>query len=153
MGISYQDALVVMTNIDNFDVERCLVDGGSSVDILSFDAFSKMGYIKEDLRPISYPLYEFSGYLVVPMGKISLNVVLGQQGSRRSHKIEFIIVDMLIAYNTILGRPILAAFEAVASVYHICMKFPARGQVGVVQGIQLTSRKFFVDTIKRKQPQ
>ena len=60
-----------------------------------------MRYIKKDLRVVSHPLYGFSGHAVMPMGKISLGMTIGHQGSRRSHKIEFVVVDMLISYNVI----------------------------------------------------
>ena len=44
-GIEYphHDALVVSAQISNFQVEKCLVDNGSAVDILSKSVFQRMG--------------------------------------------------------------------------------------------------------------
>ncbi|KAL0288468.1 UNVERIFIED_CONTAM: Transposon Ty3-G Gag-Pol polyprotein [Sesamum radiatum] len=49
------------------------------------------------------------------------------------------VVDIPSAYNVILGRLTLNAFQAVISTYHMKIKFPAPGGVGKVQGNPLQS--------------
>lgn len=39
---SHHDPMVVTLNIDDYDVHRALIDSGSSVDVLFYDALLKM---------------------------------------------------------------------------------------------------------------
>ncbi|KAL0458687.1 UNVERIFIED_CONTAM: hypothetical protein Slati_0495900 [Sesamum latifolium] len=59
--------------------------------------------------------------------------------------LKFLVVDVPSAYNVILGRPTLTAFQAVISIYHMKIKFPTPGGVGEVQGDHLQSRKCYVE--------
>ena len=72
------DALVIKTMIANNNVHRILVDNKSSVDILYFQAFERMGLKVSDLKPSPNPVYSFTGDLVVPLGVISLTMTLGE---------------------------------------------------------------------------
>ena len=56
----HNDALVIMLNLNNFEIERILVDQGSSTDILYFKAFKKMGLTESDLKEVRFPLIGFS---------------------------------------------------------------------------------------------
>ena len=52
--------------IANNNVLRILVDNRSSVDILYFQAFERMGLKVSDLKPSPNPVYGFTGDSVVP---------------------------------------------------------------------------------------
>ena len=54
------DALVVKAMMANKNVYRILVDNGSSVDILYYQAFKRMGLKDSDLRPSPNPVYSFT---------------------------------------------------------------------------------------------
>ncbi|KAK3038702.1 hypothetical protein RJ639_028309 [Escallonia herrerae] len=62
-GISLpnDDALVITLRIDAFQVKRILVNTGSSAVIIFEDPFNQMGIFDDRLKPISYPLYGFTG--------------------------------------------------------------------------------------------
>ena len=64
--------------IANNNVHRILVVNGSSVDILYFQAFERMGLKVSDLKPSPNPVYDFMGDSVVPLGVISLPMTLGE---------------------------------------------------------------------------
>ena len=66
------DALVIKAIIANNNVHRMLINNGSSVDILYFQAFERMGLKVSDLKPSPNPVYGFTGDSVVPLGIISL---------------------------------------------------------------------------------
>ncbi|XP_022877106.1 uncharacterized protein LOC111395364 [Olea europaea var. sylvestris] len=57
-GISYphDDALVVSAVVANFEVKRILVDNGSAANILSQEAFAKMGISPKQLKAVKTPL-------------------------------------------------------------------------------------------------
>ncbi|KAL0358112.1 UNVERIFIED_CONTAM: hypothetical protein Scaly_1496900 [Sesamum calycinum] len=52
---------------------------------------------------------------------------------RKICMLKFLVEDVSFAYNAILGRPTLNAFQVVISTYHMNIKFPAPGGVGEVQ--------------------
>ena len=54
------DALVVKAMMANNNMYRILVDNGSSVDILYYQAFQRMGLKDSDLRPSPNPIYRFT---------------------------------------------------------------------------------------------
>ena len=57
----HYDALVIKAMIANNNVHRILVDNRSSVDILYFQAFKRMGLKVSDLKPSPNPNYGFPG--------------------------------------------------------------------------------------------
>ena len=70
------DALVIKAMIANNNVHRMLVDNGSSIDILYFQAFKRMGLKVSDLKPSPNLVYGFTGDSVVPLRVISLIMTL-----------------------------------------------------------------------------
>ena len=60
------DALVITTMMTNNNIHRILVDNGSSVDILYYQTFQKMGLKNSDLKPSPNPIYGFTGNSVTP---------------------------------------------------------------------------------------
>ncbi|XP_058092504.1 uncharacterized protein LOC131238943 [Magnolia sinica] len=64
----YNNALVVTLTIANWKVFQILVDTGSSADVLSLQAFDKMGIRQNSIRSVKTPLMGFSGGKVMPDG-------------------------------------------------------------------------------------
>ena len=109
--------------IANNNVHRILVDNGSSVDILYFQAFERMGLKVSDLKPSPNPVYDFMGDSVVPLGVISLSMILGEYPRQSCVMADFLVINQPSAFNTILGRPSLRELRAVTSIHHLLMKF------------------------------
>ncbi|GMN65609.1 hypothetical protein TIFTF001_034668 [Ficus carica] len=63
--------------------------------------------------------------------------------------VEFIVVDRPSVYNVILGRPTLNAIKEVVSTYHLAMKFPTEGGVGVFRGNQEGARKCYMEAVNK----
>ncbi|KAK3028730.1 hypothetical protein RJ639_037753 [Escallonia herrerae] len=61
ISLPHDDALVITLRIDVFQVKRILVDTESSADIIFEDAFNQMGISDDRVKPISSPLYGFTG--------------------------------------------------------------------------------------------
>ena len=72
------DALVIKAMIVNNNVHRILVCNRSSMDILYFQAFKRIGLKVSDLKPSLNSVYSFTGDSVVPLGVISLPMTLGE---------------------------------------------------------------------------
>ncbi|KZT76723.1 hypothetical protein F511_46252 [Dorcoceras hygrometricum] len=63
--------------------------------------------------------------------------------------IKFLVVNSSSAYNVILGRPSLNAFQAVASTYHMKLKFPTPSGAGEAIGDSRLARECHAITLRR----
>jgi hypothetical protein len=70
----YTDAMVVIVNIDKWDVTKILIDNGIQDEILFLAAFDKMGFDRKQLREPSKPLYDFGEKIIEPVVAITLLV-------------------------------------------------------------------------------
>ena len=73
----HDDAIVITLTIANYTTRRVLVDNGSSTNILYYPAFQQVRINKELLRLVNVPLIRFGGIKVLPLGTISLPIVVG----------------------------------------------------------------------------
>ncbi|KAL5547206.1 hypothetical protein UlMin_006893 [Ulmus minor] len=137
------DALVVELEIAKHKVKRNLIDGGSSTDILFTRAFSQLKLPDKTLKPVKNPLQGFSGNEVMPLGRITLKVVFGIAPCQSSVNVNFLVVDSPSVYNTIIRRETLHALRAVASTYHMLLKFPTPNGIRVVDGAQTVNRETY----------
>ncbi|KAK3019643.1 hypothetical protein RJ639_005005 [Escallonia herrerae] len=137
----HDDPLVIIVRAGNFDVKRVLIDNGSSVEILFFDAFKKMNIPTDRLRKMDTPLYGFSNHPVAAEGIIALPVAIDTPPAQANFILDFVVVKVPSAYNAILGRPALNQLQAVVSTYHLKMKFPTEHGIGEVKGDQTIARQ------------
>ncbi|CAA0808228.1 Unknown protein, partial [Striga hermonthica] len=86
-----------------------------------------------------------------PLGETTLAVVLGEGDLRKVKMVRFVVVDVESAYNVILGRPALNAFQAVVSTYHMKLKFPVGNRVGEARGDQRLSRTCYQIALRTNQ--
>ena len=145
----HNDALVGEIRVADNVIRRVLIDNGSSADIMFMDAFARLKIEGAVLTPAQTPLYGFSGECVRAAGTVNLPVTIGDGLERVTRMVEFIVVDRPSVYNVILGRPTLNAIKAVVSTYHLAMKFPTSGGVGVFQGNQEGARKCYMEAVNK----
>ncbi|KAK3034292.1 hypothetical protein RJ639_034096 [Escallonia herrerae] len=139
VSLQHDDALVITLHIDTFQVKRILVDTGSSADIIFKDAFNHMGISDDRVKPISSPLYSFTGASVPVKGIAPSQSSQGKDLVKRS------------SYNEILERMGLNKLQAVASTYHLIMKFPTPAGVGFVKEDQILARRCYVASCKAEE--
>ncbi|GFY87150.1 hypothetical protein Acr_05g0007890 [Actinidia rufa] len=134
LHLPHDDALVISAIIANFNVQRILIDSGSSADILFISAFEKMKIGLDKLHPFHTPLIGFGGNATQPLGWINLPITLGTEPHQTTVWQDFIVVDCPSPYNAILGRPTLGGIKAITSTYHLKMKFPTLTGIGEKAG-------------------
>ena len=146
----HDDPLVIRAVVVNKTIHRVLVDNGSLADIIFVSAFDRMGIGKKRLELVSTHLRGFSGEKVLPLGSIQLVLTLGDPPCQATMAVRFLIVDAPSAYNILLGRPSLNVIKAIPSAYHMMIKFPTTGGVGMVRGDQRMARECYSASMKQK---
>ncbi|KAK3007246.1 hypothetical protein RJ639_016077 [Escallonia herrerae] len=146
----HDDPLVITIKAGNFEVKKVLVDNGSSAEILFYDAFRKMNILTDRLRKMDSPLYAFSNHPVAVERIIALPIAIGTPPTQANLMLDFVVVKVPSAYNSILGRPTLNQLQAVVSTYHLKMKFPTEHGIREVKGDQTTARQCYVTSCRSK---
>ncbi|XP_073033812.1 uncharacterized protein [Primulina eburnea] len=147
VSLPHNDALVIKARVANYDVLSVFVDNGSSLNVIFKEALVQMDLHEYQLEAVETILFGFAGHAMYLEGEIPLPLTLGTEELRKTVMIVFTVVDAPSSYNIILGRPAMNEMRAVASTYHQKIKFPVRGQVGEVKGVQPSSRKCYGKTI------
>lgn len=122
--------------VGNYNTHCILIDNGSSVDILFMQAFEKMKLDRSKIIPVTTPLVGFTGERILPIGTITLPVIVGTFPKERNLLVNFFIVDQPSAYNSIIGKPTLNQLQVATSTYHLIMKFPIENGVKIIRGNQ-----------------
>ena len=81
---------------------------------------------------------------MLPLGAITLSVVVGDYPQQIAKDVTFLVVDCSSAYNAILKRPTLNSWKAVTSTYHLMIKFPTDYNVGELRENQVAARECYV---------
>jgi len=77
------------------------------------------------------PLVRFGGHTTYRVGMKKLPVRIGEKDNSRTVDVNFLFVDISMAYNVILRRPTLRAIKAVIAPYLLFMQFELdHGRVG-----------------------
>ncbi|XP_022871854.1 uncharacterized protein LOC111390955 [Olea europaea var. sylvestris] len=118
VSLPHDDALVISMIVANFEVKRILVDNGSVANIRSQEAFAKMGISSQQLKSVKTPLQGFGGGVITPEGVVELPLTLGSDQKQVTEMTSFQVVRVSMAYNTILGRPLLNKIKAIVSTFH-----------------------------------
>ncbi|KAG7585762.1 Ribonuclease H domain [Arabidopsis thaliana x Arabidopsis arenosa] len=125
----HDDALVITLDVANFEVTRCLIDSGSSVDLIFLSTLQRMGISKADIIGPPAPLVAFTSDTSMSLGNIKLPVL----AAGVPKIVEFIVFDRPAAYNIILGTPWIYQMKAIPSPYHQCVKFPTPAGIGTIR--------------------
>ena len=146
------DPMVITIDLANCEVRKTLVDQGSSVDVLYWRTFRKMGLEESEIIPLDKQIVGFSEERVDTKGYIDLHTKFGEPGwGQRTISVRYIVVDVNMSYNALLGRPSLNKLGAIVYTPHLAMKFPSdRGTVATVYADQKTVRECYVASLKLK---
>ncbi|CAL1383983.1 unnamed protein product [Linum trigynum] len=147
------EALEIRGVVAGCEVKRMLVDTGSFMDVLFLSTFEKMQLAPSMVTPADTVLIGFSGAPAQVIGRVRLPVTLGDEALCVTHTVDFGIVDCPSPYNAILGRPLLALFNGVASSCHQVLKFVTLEGIGISRGeasaearLAKRSRMYNIDT-------
>ncbi|KAJ8439290.1 hypothetical protein Cgig2_018067 [Carnegiea gigantea] len=101
----HSNPLVLEIKVASTILWRILIDMGNSVDIITWHCLKKLKYPRKEIVPLVHPILGFGGQKVNPTRMICLPLRFGDKAKVRSLKVKFLVVDVPIAYNVILGWP------------------------------------------------
>src|SRR3954469_1104821 len=124
-------ALVVSPQIGCYTLDKVLMDGGSSINILYYKTFQRMGLTHKQLQTSNTVFHGIvPGKSVRPIGKIYLETAFGTAENFRSEIIPYEVVKLESPYHAILGRPAYARF--MARPCYIYLKLRMSGPNGLI---------------------
>ena len=89
------------------------MDGGSSINILYYETFRRMGLTDKNLKTSNTVFHGVVlGKSAYPMVKIELEVAFGDEHDSRAEKSPFEVVKIKSPYHALFGRPAYAKFMA-----------------------------------------
>ncbi|XP_072074189.1 uncharacterized protein [Arachis hypogaea] len=129
----HDDSVVITMILANANLHRTMIDRGSSTDILFKPAFYKLGLEGNDLKAYPNSLFGLEDMLIQPLGYISLYTTFGKGVKSKMLNIDYILVNVNSAYNTLIGWTTLNRLAAVDSTPHLCMKFPIAEGIAIIK--------------------
>lgn len=133
----HDDALVITSEVNGFQMRMVSVDGGSLTNIMFLKEFEKLGKSKKDLKNVDFPLIRFVGCLIYNLSVVKLLVFLGEWWKSIHIDVLFIVVDALSTYNPIFRWTTINTYNNFASTIHQKMKFMIPRGMGKAWGDQL----------------
>ena len=129
-------ALVVAPQVGGFELKKVLMDSGSSINILFWDTFIRMGLKESQLQRTSTVFHGIvPGKSATPEGKISLEVAFGESiHNFRSEWLTFEVVKLPSPYHALFGRPAYAKFMARPCYVYLQLKIPGPKGIITVHG-------------------
>ncbi|XP_028052009.1 uncharacterized protein LOC114256543 [Camellia sinensis] len=88
--LPHVDPLVIELRVNQFTVERVLIDPGSTSEVMYYKTFTKLGFSESDLSLTPYPLFGFNTNPEYLLGKITLPV----QAGSRTVDVEFLAAKL-----------------------------------------------------------
>ncbi|XP_028075783.1 uncharacterized protein LOC114278016 [Camellia sinensis] len=138
--LPHADPLIVELRVNRFTVERVLIDYGSTLGIMYYKTFVKLGFTNSDMLSADYPLFGFNANPEYPLGRITLAV----QAGTKSVDMEFLVVKLPSPDNLIMGRTWLHAMQAVPSTYHQLLCFPTEYGIEQIRGSQKSAQTCYL---------
>ena len=118
-------ALVVNPMIDGYEFTKCLMDGGSSLNIMYIATLEKLGLTTTQLNHSSTIFYGVvPGRKAASLGSIKLPVVFGDEDNYREESVTFEVVPFKSVYHVIFGRPAYHTFHARPCYIYNKLKMP-----------------------------
>jgi hypothetical protein len=111
--------LLMFGEIDDLPINRIMVDGGPSINLLPLRALKRIGYSQKDLSRSNVIIHGFNQLGQEAMGTISLVLKL----EKLMTYVTFHVIDAATSYNALMGRPWLHENGILPSTLHQCIKY------------------------------
>ena len=121
------------------------MDGGSSINILYYETFRRMGLTDKFFKTSNTVFHGVvPGKSAYPVGKVELEVAFGDEHDSRAEKLTFEVVKIRSPYHALFGRPAYAKFMAQPCYVYLQLKMSGYKGTIIVHG----SRKIALNVKK-----
>jgi hypothetical protein len=136
--------LIVSPIVKDVKLNRVLVNGGSSLNIMFLKTFDQMGLSISLLHHSWAPFHGIvPGVAATPISQITLLVTFETREIFHAKTLQFEAADFETAYNALLGRLALSKFMAIRHYTYLVFKMP--GSHGVISIRGDVKREFDCD--------
>ena len=111
-------ALYMKGLVDGKPMNKMLVDGGASVNLMPYTTFRKLGKGPGDLMETDMMLKDFGGNTSKTQGAINFELTIGRSKTLLT---TFFIIDGKGSYSLLFGRDWIHANYCVPSTMHLCL--------------------------------
>ncbi|XP_070008734.1 uncharacterized protein [Nicotiana sylvestris] len=123
-GTEHNKALYLMVKCEDSMATRVLVNNGSSANICPLSTLSKLKVEDERIHKNSICVRGFDGGGKDSIGDIVLELTIGTvEFTIEFQVLDIQVLDIVVSYNLLLGRPWIHADNAVPSTLHQIVKF------------------------------
>ncbi|XP_016164912.1 uncharacterized protein LOC107607477 [Arachis ipaensis] len=135
------DPIVITIILANTNLHGTLVDQESSANILFKLAFDKLGLEEKELRAYPDTLFEIGDTPIRPFGFTLSHTTFSKGIKSQTLSIDYIVVDVVLAYNALIGQTTLNQLFAFVSTPHLCIKFSTSEGIATIRGDQKMARR------------
>ena len=121
-NLPHSNPLIIKLRIGNAMMSRVLVDRGSSMYIIFWDALQKMVFSENLISPVMTQIHAFNGVEITPIGIVALHVYI----TDRVLMVTFFIIDTPLAINVIMDREWIHAVKGVVLTLHQVMRYQSQ---------------------------
>jgi hypothetical protein len=128
-------AMVVNLLIQGYEFTKCLMAGGSILNIMYTETLTKLGLTKTHLRHSAVTFYGVvPGRQARSLGSITLKDAFGDENNFHEEPITFEVVPFKSTYHVIFGRPAFHSFHARPCYIYNQLKMPGPDGIITVYG-------------------
>lgn len=109
-----------------------------------------MGFQRSQLEPCPGLIIGLTGHEAPAIGVITLPIIVGEGARTATQMAQFTVIDMELAYNGIIGRPLIHDFRAILSQYYQMIKFPTPEGPGIWHSNQAVFRSCYLTAARGK---
>ncbi|XP_050889657.1 uncharacterized protein LOC127094942 [Lathyrus oleraceus] len=131
-GKNHNFALHISANCQGDSLSNILIDTGSSLNVMPKSTLLKLKYKGGQMRYNGIIVKAFDGSRKTIIGEVYLPIGIGPH----VFQITFQVMDIVLAYSCLLGRPWIHEAGAITSTLHQKLKFVKNGQIVTVNGEQ-----------------
>ncbi|XP_059627660.1 uncharacterized protein LOC132270498 [Cornus florida] len=140
--LPHEDPLVISLLVANCMIKRVLIDPGSSANIITKAVFEQLEIPSSSICSTSSPLMGFDGTKVDPLRVIDLSVTT----AKRTLKENFVLTEIHLSYNLIMGRGWIHRMNGVPSTFHQVMRYLSLDGKEVINlwADQVTTKEYYM---------
>ncbi|XP_017632067.1 uncharacterized protein LOC108474598 [Gossypium arboreum] len=124
-GMGSTKALHITTCCKGYTLLGVLIDNGSALNVLSLSTLNRLPIDSSHMKTCQNIVRAFDGTERKVMGRIEIPLLIGPN----TYEVDFLVMDIKLSYNCLLGRPWIHLAGAVQSLLHQKLKLVTEGRL------------------------